>query len=142
MRKVLDSECADRAGDRGGRGRGRGEVAAAPAGCAKADLNLVKDGQLSIGAIDNPAYPPWFAGGETKGRLKINDLAKGQGFESAVAYAVAKRLVYAKNEVVWVYTPFNKAIAPGKKAFDFDINQVCTRLTGRRPSASARATTT
>ena len=104
---------------------GRSEVAAAaPAGCAKANLNLVKDGQLSIGT-DNPAYPPWFAGGETKGRSwKINDPAKGQGFESAVAYAVAKRLGFAKSEVVWVYTPFSKAIAPGKKAFDFAINQV------------------
>ena len=104
---------------------GRSEVAAAaPAGCAKANLDLVKDGQLSIGT-DNPAYPPWFAGGETKGRSwKINDPAKGQGFESAVAYAVAKRLGFAKSEVVWVYTPFNKAIAPGRKSFDFDINQI------------------
>ena len=104
---------------------GRGEVAAAaPAGCAKANLDLVKDGQLSIGT-DNPAYPPWFAGGETKGRpWKINDPAKGRGFESAVAYAVARRLGFTKNQVNWIYTPFNKAIAPGKKSFDFDINQV------------------
>ena len=104
---------------------GRGEAAAAaPASCAKANLDLVKDGQLSIGT-DNPAYPPWFAGGETKGRSwKINDPAKGQGFESAVAYAVAKRLGFARNEVVWVYTPFSKAIAPGRKSFDFAINQV------------------
>ena len=59
---------------------GRSEnAAAAPAGCAKANLDLVKDGQLSIGT-DNPAFPPWFAGGETKGRpWKINDPAKGQG---------------------------------------------------------------
>jgi polar amino acid transport system substrate-binding protein len=104
---------------------GRSEdAAAASANCAKANLNLVKDGQLSIGT-DNPAYPPWFAGGETKGRSwKINDPAKGQGFESAVAYAVAKRLGFPKTQVVWVYTPFNKAIAPGKKSFDFDINQI------------------
>ena len=103
---------------------GRGEVAAARRGCAKANLDLVKDGQLTIGT-DNPAYPPWFAGGETKGRpWKINDPAKGQGFEPAVAYAVAKRLGFAKSEVVWVYSPFNKTIAPGNKAFDFDINQV------------------
>ena len=104
---------------------GRSEEAAAASGsCAKANLNLVKDGQLSIGT-DTPAYPPWFAGGETKGRSwKINDPAKGQGFESAVAYAVAKRLGFAKSEVVWVYTPFNKAIAPGRKSFDFDINQI------------------
>ena len=34
---------------------GRGEVAAAaPAACAKANLDLVKDGRLSIGT-DNPA---------------------------------------------------------------------------------------
>jgi polar amino acid transport system substrate-binding protein len=104
---------------------GRSEdAAAASASCARANLNLVKDGQLSIGT-DNPAYPPWFAGGETKGRSwKINDPAKGKGFESAVAYAVAKRLGFAKSQVVWVYTPFNKAIAPGKKSFDFAINQV------------------
>ena len=104
---------------------GQSENAAAARGsCAKANLTLVKDGQLSIGT-DNPAFPPWFAGGETKGRpWKINDPAKGKGFESAVAYAVAKRLGFAKSEVVWVYTPFNKAIAPGKKAFDFAINQI------------------
>jgi polar amino acid transport system substrate-binding protein len=106
---------------------GRSEAVAAPAAaanCGKANLSLVKDGQLSIGT-DNPAFPPWFAGGESKGRpWKINDPAKGQGFESAVAYAVAKRLGFAKNEVEWVYTPFNKAIAPGRKSFDFAINQI------------------
>jgi len=106
---------------------GRGEAAvAAPdaASCAKAALPLVKDGQLSIGT-DNPAFPPWFAGGETKGRSwKINDPAKGKGFESAVAYAVAKRLGFTGTQVVWVYTPFNKTIAPGRKSFDFAINQI------------------
>src|SRR6186713_254623 len=105
-------------------GRSGSAEAAASASCAKANLDLVKDGQLSIGT-DNPAYPPWFAGGETKGRSwKINDPAKGKGFESAVAYAVAKRLGFTGTQVVWVYTPFNKAIAPGKKSFDFDINQI------------------
>jgi len=101
-----------------------GDAAAAPAGCDKASLDLAKDGRLSIGT-DNPAFPPWFAGGETKGRpWKINDPAKGKGFESAVAYAVAKRLGFARSEVNWVYTPFNKAIAPGRKSFDFAINQI------------------
>jgi polar amino acid transport system substrate-binding protein len=106
---------------------GRSEAAVAAtdvASCSNANLNLVKDGQLSIGT-DNPAFPPWFAGGETAGRpWKINDPAKGQGFESAVAYAVAKRLGFTKAQVVWVYTPFAKAIAPGRKAFDFAINQI------------------
>jgi polar amino acid transport system substrate-binding protein len=97
---------------------------AAAASCAKEDLNLVREGVLSIGT-DNPAYPPWFGGGETKGRpWKLNDPATGKGFESAVAYAIAKQLGFSKDEVEWVYTPFNKAIAPGTKAFDFAINQI------------------
>ena len=87
-------------------------------------MSLVDDGRLTIGT-DNPAYPPWFAGGETKGRpWKINDPAKGQGFEPAVAYAVAKRLGFTRDQVTWVYSPFSKTIAPGRKSFDFAINQV------------------
>lgn len=91
---------------------------------AKCGAATVKSGQLTIGT-DNPAYPPWFAGGELKGsKWKINDPATGKGFESAVAYAVAKQLGYAKTKVKWVYTPFAKAYAPGKKSFDLDINQI------------------
>jgi polar amino acid transport system substrate-binding protein len=96
----------------------------AVAGCAKDTLNLVNEGSLTIGT-DNPAYPPWFGGGSPKGSSwKINDPRTGKGFESAVAYAVAGRLGFAKSEVRWVYTPFNKAFAPGPKSFDFDINQI------------------
>src|SRR5205814_10465032 len=96
----------------------------AAASCAKADLNVVDSGNLTIGT-DNPAYPPWYGGGSPKGsQWKINDPATGKGFESAVAYAVAKQLGFAKSEVRWIYTPFNKAFAPGPKSFDFDINQI------------------
>ncbi len=106
---------------------GRTDAAAAPTaipGCAKAGLNLIEDGQLSIGT-DNPAFPPWFGGGETRGRpWKINDPATGKGFESAVAYAVARQLGFTKAQVEWIYTPFNRAIAPGRKQFDFAINQI------------------
>jgi polar amino acid transport system substrate-binding protein len=92
--------------------------------CPTDTLNLVADGQLAIGT-DNPAYPPWFGGGSPKGsKWKINDPSTGKGFESAVAYAVAARLGIAKSDVHWVYTPFNKAFAPGPKSFDFDINQI------------------
>jgi polar amino acid transport system substrate-binding protein len=97
---------------------------AAVAGCAPDSLNLVSDGALTIGT-DNPAYPPWFGGGTPKGSSwKINDPTTGKGFESAVAYAVAKQLGFAKGDVKWVYTPFNRAFAPGPKSFDFDINQI------------------
>jgi polar amino acid transport system substrate-binding protein len=104
-------------------GGGTQPAAAAIPGCGKASLNLVEEGQLSIGT-DNPAYPPWFGGGEKPKPWKINDPSTGKGFESAVAYAVARQLGFARNEVEWVYTPFNRAIAPGRKAFDFAINQI------------------
>ncbi len=53
-------------------------------------------GTLTIGT-DNPAYPPWYAGGAPKGSTwKINDPNNGKGFESAVAYAVAKQLGFSK----------------------------------------------
>jgi polar amino acid transport system substrate-binding protein len=98
-------------------------VAAAPtASVAAAACATVTTGQLTIGT-DNPAYPPWFAGG-SKSSWKINDPATGKGYESAVAYAIAKKLGYAKANVKWTYIPFNKAFAPGTKSFDFDINQI------------------
>ena len=94
----------------------------AAASCDKADLDLVNDGQLTVGT-DNPAYPPWF-GGDEKAPWKVSDPRSGEGFESAVAYAVAEQLGFSKDEVEWVVVPFNTAFAPGKKKFDFDINQI------------------
>jgi polar amino acid transport system substrate-binding protein len=92
--------------------------------CAKDKLDVVKAGKLTIGT-DNPAFPPWFEGGAPEGsKWEINDPAKGQGFEGAVAYAVAKQLGFAKNEVTWVVVPFDQSFAPGRKKFDFDINQI------------------
>jgi len=103
---------------------GRGEAASTVfPGCGKASLNLISEGRLTIGT-DNPAFPPWFAGGEGRKPWKINDPNKGQGLEPAVSYAVAKRLGFERADVRWVYTPFNKTIAPGRKAFDFAINQI------------------
>jgi polar amino acid transport system substrate-binding protein len=94
----------------------------AAASCAKADLNTVSDGKLTVGT-DNPAFPPWF-GGPEKSPWKVSDPRSGQGFESAVAYAVAKKLGFANSEVKWIVVPFNTSFAPGPKKFDFDINQI------------------
>lgn len=82
--------------------------------CSKDNLTLVTDGTLTIGT-DKPAYPPWFVDDEP---------SNGKGYESAVAYAIADEMGFAKDEVTWAVVPFNKAVAPGKKDFDFDINQV------------------
>jgi polar amino acid transport system substrate-binding protein len=90
--------------------------------CAKADLPLVSAGQLTVGT-DNPAFPPWF-GGPEKSPWKVSDPRSGQGFESAVAYAVADKLGFAKSEVKWIVVPFNTSYAPGPKKFDFDINEI------------------
>ena len=96
----------------------------AVASCAKADLKTVTDGKLTVGT-DNPAYPPWFGGTPPKGsKWKISDPASGKGFESAVAFAVAKQLGYGSKDVVWTYVPFSKSYAPGSKSFDFDINEI------------------
>lgn len=85
--------------------------------CAKENLSLFTAGTLTIGT-DNPAYEPWF---------KDNDPTNGEGFESAVAYAVAEQLGFSADEVTWTVAPFNSIIAPGFKEFDFAINQVSIR---------------
>ena len=90
--------------------------------CAKGNLNLVKAGTLTIGT-DNPAYPPWFGGTPHK-PWQVSDPRSGQGYESAVAYAVAKQLGFSKTEVTWTHVPFNTSFAPGAKSFDLDINQI------------------
>ena len=75
---------------------------------------LEEPGTLTVGT-DSPAYEPWFAD---------NDPTNGEGYESAVAYAVAERLGFSEDEVEWVRVPFNTSYAPGAKDFDFDINQI------------------
>jgi polar amino acid transport system substrate-binding protein len=71
-------------------------------------------GKLTV-ATDNPAYTPWFVSGKP---------ANGKGYESGVAYAIAKELGIKKTNVVWVHEPFNASYAPGNKKFDFDINEI------------------
>ena len=82
--------------------------------CAPDQLPLRTPGTLTIGT-DSPAYEPWFVD---------NDPSNGQGFESAVAYAVAEQLGFSKDQVTWVKVPFNTSYKPGEKNFDFDINQI------------------
>jgi polar amino acid transport system substrate-binding protein len=78
---------------------------------------------LTIGA-DNPAFPPWFGGAEKTKPWKVSDPYSGKGYESAVAYAVAKQLGFAKGKVKWTVVPFTNSFRPGKKPFDFYITQV------------------
>jgi polar amino acid transport system substrate-binding protein len=90
--------------------------------CAKANLDLQKDGRLTLGT-DNPAFPPWW-GGAPKKPWQVSNPASGQGYESAVAYAVAAQLGFSKANVKWTVVPFNNSFRPGNKPFDFYITQV------------------
>ena len=77
------------------------------------DEGWVTPGKITI-ATGEPAYYPWV----------IDDAPEsGEGFESAVAYAVAEQLGFDADDVVWVRTAFDEAIAPGPKDFDFNLQQ-------------------
>jgi polar amino acid transport system substrate-binding protein len=99
------------------------KAAGAIPGCAPASLNLLQPGALTIGA-DNPAFPPWFGGDEKTKPWKVSDPYSGKGYESAVAYAMAKQLGFSKGQVKWTVVPFSNSYRPGKKAFDVYITQV------------------
>ncbi|MBR7838063.1 amino acid ABC transporter substrate-binding protein [Actinospica durhamensis] len=91
-----------------------GSASASSLSCTPSTLALYKSGQLTV-ATDSPAYSPWFDN---------NDPSDGKGFESAVAYAVAKELGFSTSQVKWVTEPFDDSYAPGNKTFDFDINEI------------------
>ena len=73
----------------------------------------VTPGKLTI-ATGDPGYEPWV----------LNDgPGSGEGYEAAVAYAVAGQLGFDADDVVWTRTTFVAAIAPGPKDWDMNIQQ-------------------
>jgi polar amino acid transport system substrate-binding protein len=99
---------------------------ATAADCASAEADAFKSpGTLTIGT-DNPAYPPWFSGGETDAHSewKFDDPYTGKGYEAATAYDVAEAMGFTKDQVQWVVAPFNQTYKPGDKDYDFAIEQI------------------
>ncbi len=90
-----------------------GTVASAES-CTPDQLQTKTKGTLTV-ATDKPAYPPYFEDDEP---------ANGEGFESAVAYAIGKQLGFGPTDVKWTVEPFNASFAPGPKEFDFDVNEI------------------
>ena len=82
--------------------------------CTPEKLETLTSGTLTV-ATDSPAFPPYF---------EDDDPTNGEGFESAVAYAIADQLGFDEADVEWVVEPFNSSYAPGPKDFDFDVNQI------------------
>ena len=79
----------------------------------ESDCATIAEGKLTIGT-GSPAFSPWVE----------NDAPEsGEGFEAAVGMAIAAELGYEGENVVWVRTTFDEAIAPGEKNFDFNMQQ-------------------
>jgi polar amino acid transport system substrate-binding protein len=81
--------------------------------CSKDSLGTLYSGIFTFGT-DQPVYPPWYMG---------DNPGSGEGFESAVAYAVANKMNYTRDDVRWVRIPFNAALAPGPKPFDANLSE-------------------
>ena len=73
----------------------------------------ISEGKLTIGT-GNPAYSPWVENDKPESK---------EGYEAAVAYAIAGELGYSDANVTWVRTGFDEAIQPGTKNFDFNLQQ-------------------
>ncbi|MFW2544573.1 ABC transporter substrate-binding protein [Primorskyibacter sp. 2E107] len=86
-------------------------VATAQNECAAG--KTLTEGTLTI-ATGNPAYYPW---------VMDNAPESGEGFEAAVAYAVAAEMGFPADKVTWTRTSFDQAIQPGAKDFDLNMQQ-------------------
>ncbi len=71
-------------------------------------------GKLTV-ATGNPAWEPW---------VMNDDPESGEGFETALIYALAEQMGFEKGDVVWTRTGFDEACAPGTHDWDLNIQQV------------------
>jgi polar amino acid transport system substrate-binding protein len=85
----------------------------ATAACDVDSLPLTQEGTLTV-ATGEPVFEPW---------MVEDDPTNGEGFESALVYALADQLGFAEDDVEWVRTGFDEAIAPGQKDYDVNIQQ-------------------
>jgi polar amino acid transport system substrate-binding protein len=105
--------------------------------CTPAELALKTPGRLTL-STDNPAFSPWW-GGDAKTQYPNEPAGgspwsesefsaepySGEGFEGALAYAVAADMGFSADKVDWLAnTVFEQAFAPGAKPFDFHMAQI------------------
>ncbi|WP_166846004.1 ABC transporter substrate-binding protein [Isoptericola sp. BMS4] len=106
----------------GGDGEPTGEGSpSASAGCTPEELQTLTAGTLTVGASE--PFEPWYVG----------EPSSGEGFESALIYAVADELGYAKDDVEWTSVTFEQIISPAIKPFDVAAYQ--TTITDERREA-------
>lgn len=80
---------------------------------ACAEGKTLEAGSLTI-ATGDPAFPPYVVDDKPE---------SGQGFEAALALAVARELGFEGAAVKWVRTSFDTAVAGSDKNFDFNLQQ-------------------
>jgi polar amino acid transport system substrate-binding protein len=86
---------------------------AAAAGCEPDQLDTHQEGVLTV-ATGEPVFEPW---------MVDDDPTNQEGFESALVYELAGELGFGADDIEWVRTGFDEAIAPGDKPYDFNIQQ-------------------
>ncbi|WP_286218993.1 ABC transporter substrate-binding protein [Paraoerskovia sediminicola] len=89
--------------------------------CEPGSLPTLTDGTLTVGASD--PFEPWYVG----------EPSSGEGFESALVYAVADELGYAADDVEWTSVTFEQIVSPAIKPFDLAAYQ--TTITEERRAA-------
>ena len=98
--------------------------------CTAQHPALTTAGQLTVG-LSEPAVPPWFGGdpaipypGEPVGTAwAVSDPYSAEGFEGALAYAIAAQLGFAREDVRWLVADRLSALVAGPKPFDLYISQ-------------------
>ncbi|MFV0427022.1 MAG: ABC transporter substrate-binding protein [Beutenbergiaceae bacterium] len=97
-----------------------GQAPAAPGECSPATMPTLTDGVLTVGT--SVPYEPWYVG---------DDPSTGDGFESALIYAVAAELGF--EQVEWETVTFEQIVSPSIKPFDIAAYQ--TSITPERAQA-------
>lgn len=92
---------------------GEGDMASEEQMRTPQDPRLHQPGQLTV-ATGDPVFPPW---------MLNDDPAGGEGFENGLVYALAEEMGFDREDVVWKRVTFDQGIAPGDKAYDFNIQQ-------------------
>lgn len=102
-------------------GDGASAASGSATDCTPEGMKTLTDGTLTVGASD--PFEPWYVG----------EPSSGKGFESALVYAVADELGFAKDDVEWTSVTFEQIISPAVKPFDVAAYQ--TTITDERKAA-------
>jgi polar amino acid transport system substrate-binding protein len=127
---LVAAACSDDTSSTAGSSTSTGATPATASECLTANADALHTADTLTIATDNPAFQPWFGGTGTYEDWKAQpnsgtgNPASGEGFESAVAYAVADQLGLSQDQVVWTPVNFNESYKPGDREYDFYIGQV------------------